>query len=103
MDTSLTVLLAQRDALQQQIATAQREAKASALAEIRRLMLDHGLTTADIARDASRGTAQGKPRTRVAPKYRDPASGATWSGRGLKPKWLTAALGAGNSIDDFVI
>jgi DNA-binding protein H-NS len=26
-----------------------------------------------------------------------------WSGRGLKPKWLTAALAAGKKIEEFAI
>jgi len=103
MDTSLTDLLAQRDALQQQIAAAQREAKAKALAEVRRLMAEHGLTSSDLAGGLSRERLQSAPRTKVAPKYKDPVSGATWSGRGLKPKWLTAALDAGSSMSDFAL
>ena len=31
---------------------------------------------------------EGKNRQKVAPKYRDPKTGATWSGRGKKPSWL---------------
>ena len=37
----------------------------------------------------------------VAAKYRDPKTGQTWSGRGLKPKWLVAALEAGWSLFEF--
>lgn len=33
-------------------------------------------------------------------KYRDD-SGNTWSGRGLKPRWLKAALDSGRSLEDF--
>lgn len=40
----------------------------------------------------------------VAPKYRNPENHAeTWAGRGLKPKWLTAAIKGGKSIDAFLI
>jgi DNA-binding protein H-NS len=39
---------------------------------------------------------------KVAPKYRGPA-GATWSGRGLKPRWLSAELKTGKNLDDFLI
>jgi DNA-binding protein H-NS len=42
-----------------------------------------------------------RPIAKVAPKYRDPATGETWSGRGLKPRWLVAALAAGRAIDEF--
>jgi hypothetical protein len=26
--------------------------------------------------------------SKVAPKYRDPKTGKTWAGRGVKPKWV---------------
>ena len=35
------------------------------------------------------------------PKYRDPVTGNTWTGRGKKPRWLTDQLDAGKSLDDF--
>jgi len=34
-------------------------------------------------------------------KYRCAATGATWSGRGLQPAWLKAALAAGKQLSDF--
>jgi DNA-binding protein H-NS len=39
---------------------------------------------------------------KVAPKYRGP-NGETWSGRGLKPRWLTAAMNEGKELHDFLI
>jgi DNA-binding protein H-NS len=40
----------------------------------------------------------------VAPKYRNPQNPEeTWAGRGLTPKWLTAAIKGGKSADDFLI
>ena len=40
----------------------------------------------------------------VAPKYRNPDNPAeTWAGRGLKPRWLQAALKGGHTIEDFAI
>jgi DNA-binding protein H-NS len=47
--------------------------------------------------------AMGGPRGAVAPKYRDPETGATWAGRGLKPRWLTAAMKSGKSVESFAI
>ena len=41
---------------------------------------------------------------RVFAKYRNPNEPSeTWSGRGKQPRWLTAALKAGRTIDEFVI
>jgi DNA-binding protein H-NS len=44
------------------------------------------------------------PRGAVAPKYRNPANPSeTWAGRGLKPRWLAAALKSGKKLEDFAI
>jgi DNA-binding protein H-NS len=40
----------------------------------------------------------------VAPKYRNPENPAeTWAGRGLKPRWLAAAIKSGRKPEDFLI
>jgi DNA-binding protein H-NS len=99
---SLDDLLAQRAALEKQIADTQRAERAEAVAQVRALMSQYGLSLADIgtkgAASAKRGTG-----AKVAAKYRDPATGNAWSGRGLKPNWLKAALDAGRSLSDFAV
>ena len=40
---------------------------------------------------------------KIAPKYRDPATGETWAGRGARPRWLVARLKAGKRLQDFLI
>jgi DNA-binding protein H-NS len=40
---------------------------------------------------------------KIAPKYRDPATGETWAGRGARPLWLVARLKAGKRLQDFLI
>ena len=43
-------------------------------------------------------------RGKVAAKYRNPDNPAeTWAGRGLKPRWLAAAIKSGKKMDDFLI
>ena len=39
---------------------------------------------------------------KVAPKYEGP-NGEKWSGRGKKPRWLTAAISEGKQVNDFLI
>ena len=39
---------------------------------------------------------------KVPPKYRGP-EGETWAGRGATPRWLTALLKQGHSIEEFAI
>lgn len=52
---------------------------------------------------ASRAQVLKAPNTRVPVKYRDRATGATWSGRGIKPRWLADALAAGLSLEAFAV
>lgn len=101
MQASLSELLAQKSALERAIREAQTADKAEAVERVRQLMSENGLTVADVAATATAKT--GGTGKKVAPKYRDPISGATWTGRGLKPKWLQAALAAGKSVTDFAI
>ena len=52
------------------------------------------------------GSLIGKPRRkypRVLPKYRNPQTSETWSGRGKQPRWLVAAMKSGHEIEEFRI
>jgi len=94
-------LLAQKAALEKQIANFQREQRGDAISKVKALMTEYCLTLAANGRRAA--AAPKKAPTKVAAKYRNPATGDTWSGRGLKPKWLTAALAGGAALADFTI
>lgn len=79
-------LLKQRETLEQQINEARRQELAGAISQVRALVAEFGLTQQDVfpaarARSATSGT-------KVAPKYRDPVTGQTWTGRGKAPKWI---------------
>lgn len=100
---NLTELLAQRAELEKQIEDLQTTARSDAIAQIKTLMADHGLTLQDItARPAGKKSSQSKGKS-VPAKYRNGDTGETWSGRGLKPKWLKAQLDAGKNLDDFAV
>ncbi len=99
-------LIRQKEALEKQIQEAQRAARGDALAKIRELMSTHGLTLADLtAKGGFVLKAETAPSTtkKVAAKYRNPVTGETWTGRGLKPKWLAQALTEGKSLDEFLL
>ena len=100
---SLQELLAQKEALEQQIEHTKKEERGDAIAKVRSLMAEYGLTVADYRRQ---GGAKAKAKTgggKVAAKYRNAATGETWSGRGLQPKWLKAALASGKKLYDFAV
>jgi len=95
---SLKDLLAQRAALDQQIAATKDRERADAIAKVRNLMAEYGLTALDLG---ARPNKSAKPIQKVAAKYRNNATGETWSGRGLQPKWLKSAIAAGAKLTDF--
>ena len=103
--STVAELLAQKAEIEKKIAEAQREERSSAIAQVRALMAQHGLTVADLASRATSAPRTGatKAVSKVAAKYRDPATGNSWSGRGLKPNWLKAALDSGKTLADFAV
>ena len=57
-------------------------------------------TKVTTAKSTKQPIAQGKPKSEA--KYRD-SDGHSWTGRGPKPKWLTAALEAGQSLESLEV
>ena len=96
----LNELLAQKAALEKQIAETQREERQSAISQVRTLMAEYGLVASDLS---TRGPKKAGTGTKVAAKYRNKATGETWSGRGLQPRWLKAAIAAGKKLTDFAV
>jgi DNA-binding protein H-NS len=96
-------LLKERDLLEAKIQEARRAELASALQTVRTLVSEYQLTQLQVfpplrgtrSLVASAGTGTG---SKVAPKYRNPATGQTWTGRGKAPKWID-----GQNRDQFLI
>ncbi|ANN77295.1 H-NS family nucleoid-associated regulatory protein [Bordetella flabilis] len=102
------------DKLRKKAEALQLKRRKPVVASIIRSMREYQITPEEIV------AAYGKPATRrgpgrkatvaaapskrpVAPKYRHPETGETWSGRGKRPRWLTAAEAAGATLDSFLI
>jgi DNA-binding protein H-NS len=92
--------------LQKKAEDLRRKKSASVISSIKKMMADHGLTVKDLEaetevprrRGRPAGSTNGKSATaaksampKVPPKYRDPVSGATWSGRARPPAWIKDA------------
>jgi DNA-binding protein H-NS len=77
----------------------------SKVVEERRAVADQLGRLDRLAGGGARGKgARSGPRGAVAPKYRNPENPEeTWAGRGLKPRWLAAALKSGKKLEDFAI
>lgn len=83
--------------LQNLAESARKEELTKAKDQIATIMREYGLTLADLA-GAGKPAKISKPRAPVPMKYRDTASGQTWTGRGRAPKWLE-----GKNKEDFLI
>lgn len=83
--------------LQNLAESARREELNNAKEKIAAIMREHGLSLADLA-GAAKPAKVSKPRAPVPMKYRDSATGQTWTGRGRAPKWLE-----GKKKEDFLI
>jgi len=55
------------------------------------------------ARSAKANDESRRKYPRVLPKYRNPQTSETWSGRGKQPRWLVAAIKTGRTIEEFEI
>lgn len=95
---TLQELLAQKEALEREIELRKKQDRAEAIAKVRALMDEYGLSISDLTT-----RAVSKPAGKVAVKYRNPASGDSWSGRGLQPNWLKKELAAGRKLADFLV
>lgn len=113
--TNLANIQAQIEKLQKQADAIKTKEFVKTVQEIQQKMLAFGIRPKDLlathpAKKAAvpKGSAQkslkpaGKSGSRKAEvKYRAP-DGQTWSGRGLKPRWLTALIAEGRSKEEFL-
>jgi DNA-binding protein H-NS len=98
MNVTYQDLQAQIAELQRQAEAMRRDEKAAAIARIKDIMREFDVQLSDlgaISRVGRRGV--------VAPKYRHPVTGDTWSGRGQFPRWLRDEVAKGHTKDDFAI
>ncbi len=100
---SLQDLIAQKEALEREIERAKEQGRSDAISKIRALMAEYGLSAADLAGRSPKGKSGKSKGGKVAAKYRNTSTGETWSGRGLQPRWLKAALAAGRKLDEFAL
>jgi DNA-binding protein H-NS len=91
----LEALLALRSQIDGQLATRRADLQKQ-LARLQRI-------STDALVHASNGRISAMKGVKVKPKYRDARTGDTWAGRGVQPRWLTAALKTGKKLEDFLI
>jgi DNA-binding protein H-NS len=91
-------LKAQIAKLQAQADEARRTELNNVIEEIRSKIAEYGLTAQDLGFAAAARRGRPPKKAPLPPKYQDPKSGRTWSGRGKPPNWI-----AGKNRDRFLI
>jgi len=85
--------------IETEVVTRREAERERVLLQMRELAASIGMTPEELLGPGDKSRA-GK----VEVKYRHPDDPAlTWTGRGKRPLWLTEALAAGKTLDDFLI
>lgn len=99
-------LLAGAQKLQEVINQHRAQEKGVVVHKVRTMIQEYGIVPEELGfapmGNKARKTSGAKGKA-VAPKFRDPLTGATWTGRGLQPKWLQAHIAAGRNPEEFSI
>ena len=93
------------NALRRQQDQERKGERTQAIVAAKELIKAHDLTAAELGLSAKGATKRptNDKRNVVAPKYIDPDSGKTWTGRGKSPAWLTGKLAEGREKQEFLI
>ena len=94
---SVEELQAEREKLDAEIKAKQDAQKASVIAQIKTVVDTYSIPVDELV-EALGGLKSKRKGIKAKQKFRDPASGATWSGRGKEPAWIK-----GQNREDFLI
>lgn len=97
--------------LQKQAQALQAKQRTPVIASIVRSMREYDITPEEItaaynkkkAGRSAAGRPPGAVKRTVPPKYKNPQTGATWTGRGKAPRWIVDAEAEGKSREQFLI
>ncbi len=90
--------------LPKEIERRKKENRSAALQAVKEAAASYGFTLNDLFGDAPVVAVKERKQSTVAIKYRNPENESeTWTGRGIKPKWLQNKLAQGASIESFLV
>ncbi len=111
--TTYRELKAKAGELLKQAETLRTKEVPTVIAQIKAAMVEYGISLDDLREPAKRVAKAGpkaaskavkRKRTTVSkPKYRNPETGATWTGHGKPPNWLKEAEAKGKKRESFLI
>jgi DNA-binding protein H-NS len=88
MTSDYRALLQQKADLEKKIDALIKHARTDAITEAKAMVQQYGLTKEDVFPSARVKPRQTGQRSVGEPKFRNPETGATWTGRGKPPKWI---------------
>ena len=88
--------------IEAQLAEHAAAARNEAIAKVKALMSETGITLGDLGAIAPKLSIVKAAKAPAAPMYRN-AHGLTWAGKGKRPNWLRAELGRGATLESFKI
>ncbi len=114
MARTLAVIQQQIEKLQKEAEAVKAKEVAGVIQRIKLAIASYGLKPNDLF--ATKGRPPGRPKKVGAPKvrkakkksasvikFRDEASGKTWSGHGKRPNWYIQAIAAGKKPEDLAV
>ena len=80
-----------------------RQFELPAVAAKLNLLIEHYQLTEAMVLGTIRKGSSGGPKMVMIPKYVDQVTGNTWTGRGVRPAWLSDALTAGTLAENLLV
>lgn len=84
---SVEELVAERDRIDAEVKAKQNALKASVIDQIKTVVSTYDISTEELV-EALGGLKSKRKGIKAKPKYKDPATGVIWSGRGKEPAWI---------------
>lgn len=85
-------------------ATLRENEKRAARDRVNEFAVSLGFSIAELFGAESKPATKVKaPRSKAAPKYRNPITGETWTGKGRQPVWFKLRIAAGKTAESLLI
>lgn len=89
--------------LQRKMRTLHTRQRRPIITSIIRSMMEYEITPEEIAEAYEKRDQRSKPGSTAPARFKNPATGDTWTGRGRPPRWITEAEEQGKNRNQFLI
>jgi DNA-binding protein H-NS len=111
MARTLVQIQTQIDRLEKEAAQVRANEVAGVVERIKAAIESYGLTADDLfgsarktaVRGGNKAASKKQKKQPSPPKYRDPATGKTWTGHGKRPGWFVQAIESGAKAEEMAV